>query len=132
MTTSLELRGTDRWVRSADGLIAGVCAGLGKSFGIDPWIIRLLWLASIPLFGTGIILYFILAFCLPRQDRLPEAQQKRLLGVCKRIAERSNLEVGVIRTLAVLLAFGSMGLTIVGYVILHFVMDEQDRRVSVL
>lgn len=113
-----------RWVRSPDGLVAGVCEGLSKRLDIDPWVLRLLWLGTVLLFGTGLFLYVILAIALPREDKLAEASNKRLLGVCARIARVSDLEVGVVRTLAILLAVASFGATIVGYLVLHFVMDD--------
>jgi phage shock protein PspC (stress-responsive transcriptional regulator) len=113
-----------RWVRSPDGLVAGVCEGLSRRLDIDPWILRLLWLGTVLFFGTGLFLYIVLAIALPREDRLAEASGKRVLGVCGRIARVTGLEVGVVRTLAILLAVASFGATIVGYLVLHFVMDE--------
>ena len=66
-----------------------------------------------------------------RSDKLAYAHDKRFLGVCARISERTDLEVGVVRTLAVLLGLASMGATIVGYLVLYFVMpDGRPRRLS--
>ena len=45
--------------------IFGVCSGLGDYFDIDPTIVRVLFLASVLLFGTGVILYIILAIVMP-------------------------------------------------------------------
>lgn len=45
--------------------IFGVCSGLGDYFDIDPTIVRVLFLASVLLFGTGILLYIILAIVMP-------------------------------------------------------------------
>jgi phage shock protein PspC (stress-responsive transcriptional regulator) len=44
--------------------LAGVCGGIGEHFGIDPIIIRILWI----LFGftvVGIFVYIILAVMIP-------------------------------------------------------------------
>ena len=41
--------------------IFGVCSGLGDYFDIDPTVIRVIFLASVLLFGTGLLLYIILA-----------------------------------------------------------------------
>ncbi len=44
--------------------LAGVCGGIGEHFGIDPIIIRILWI----LFGftvVGIFVYIILAVMVP-------------------------------------------------------------------
>jgi phage shock protein C len=51
--------------KSRDRWISGVCGGIAHYFGIDPVIIRALWLASIFFFGTGIFLYIVLAILMP-------------------------------------------------------------------
>jgi len=45
--------------------IAGVCSGLGKHFGIDPTIVRLVFVALILAGGGGILLYLILWLVMP-------------------------------------------------------------------
>ena len=39
--------------------VAGVCGGLGKYFGIDPVIIRVIWVISIFFYGFGLLFYGI-------------------------------------------------------------------------
>ena len=116
-----------KWVRSSDGLVAGVCAGLGRRFGLEPWLVRLLWLVSVMALGTGLLLYAVLAYSLPREDRLAEAHDKRFLGVCARVSEQIGMEVGLVRTLCVFMALASLGATVVGYVVLHFVIPVGHR-----
>jgi phage shock protein PspC (stress-responsive transcriptional regulator) len=119
-----------RWLRSSQGILAGVCAGIGRRFGIDPWLVRCGWLVSICVFGTGILGYAILAFCLPREDDPVRGQQRRLLGVCLKISQRTGVDVGLVRALAVVLSIASFGLTILGYFVLNFVLaDEHDSLV---
>ena len=48
-----------------DKKIAGVCGGLGSYFDIDPTLVRVLFLAAVLMFGTGILLYIILAIVMP-------------------------------------------------------------------
>ena len=50
--------------KSKDQKVCGVCGGIGEYFGIDPTIVRIIWAVVSFLFtgGTGIIIYFILAF----------------------------------------------------------------------
>ena len=48
-----------------DKKIAGVCGGLGDYFDIDATLIRVLFLASVLMFGTGVLLYIILAIVMP-------------------------------------------------------------------
>ena len=50
--------------------IFGVCSGLGDYFDIDPTIIRVIFLASVLLFGTGVLLYIILAIVMPDESSI--------------------------------------------------------------
>lgn len=53
-------------VRPQDGrVLFGVCAGLGQYFGIDPTLVRILWVLLTFVAGTGILLYVILAIVMP-------------------------------------------------------------------
>ncbi|TAN57792.1 PspC domain-containing protein [Patescibacteria group bacterium] len=46
-------------------VIFGVCGGLGEYFEIDPFIIRIIFIALTLAGGSGILLYLILAFLIP-------------------------------------------------------------------
>ena len=50
---------------SSDRMIAGVCAGLGNYFGIDPTIIRILFVLFAIFVGGGILVYIILWLVMP-------------------------------------------------------------------
>ncbi len=56
-------------VRPRDGrMLGGVCAGLGRRFGLDPWIARLLFvliLFVIP--GSQILVYPVLWILMPSE-----------------------------------------------------------------
>lgn len=57
---------TRRLYRSrTDRQLAGVCGGLGEYFGIDPTVIRLLFVLFALAGGPGLILYIILALVVP-------------------------------------------------------------------
>lgn len=43
----------------------GVCSGIGNYLDIDPTIIRILFAVAAVFFGTGILLYLILAVVMP-------------------------------------------------------------------
>jgi phage shock protein PspC (stress-responsive transcriptional regulator) len=50
-----------------------VCGGLGVSLGIDPTIIRALWVfGSLMSIGIGLLLYIILAVVLPERTIMTE------------------------------------------------------------
>ena len=44
--------------------ICGVCGGLGEYFGVDPTVVRLIWVL-IACSGTGLIAYIIAAVIMP-------------------------------------------------------------------
>lgn len=115
-----------RWVRSDKGALAGVCKGLSEALGIETWILRVIWLVAVLWFGSGIVLYLVLAVCLPRVDRLDQALDRKLLGVCARIAKRYQLEVGLVRTGFVLFLFITFGAAILVYGLCYFLIPKAD------
>lgn len=48
--------------------IGGVCGGLGEYFGIDPTIVRILWVLAVFLEGIGLLAYFIAWIVMPRRS----------------------------------------------------------------
>ncbi len=55
--------GKSKWV-------AGVCGGLGEYFGIDPVLMRVLWIIlTLVSVGIGIIAYLLLWAIVPRDPR---------------------------------------------------------------
>lgn len=49
-------------------MIAGICGGLAEYFGIDPTIMRLLYLlVTFFTAGTALIFYFIAIFIIPQE-----------------------------------------------------------------
>lgn len=117
-----------KWVRAKDGVIFGICKGLARTFEVPVGVFRLLWLVSLLFFGAGLWLYLILAVSLPREDKAVQALDPVVLGVCTKIALRTQVEVGVVRFLTILLALMSFGATLVGYIVLYFVMDQKKLR----
>lgn len=52
-----------------DRILGGVCGGMGEYFGIDPVIIRLLFVALTLVWGVGIVMYIICWIVIPRNPR---------------------------------------------------------------
>ncbi len=48
-------------------VIAGVCAGLARRFGLSPFVVRLLFVLSILLPGPQFILYIVLWVLMPEE-----------------------------------------------------------------
>jgi phage shock protein PspC (stress-responsive transcriptional regulator) len=59
---------------ASNKMICGVCAGIANYFGIDPTIIRVLWvLASLFTAGfLGIVAYIIMAVIIPYDNEVGE------------------------------------------------------------
>jgi phage shock protein C len=55
---------TKRLVKGEKKLF-GVCSGIANYLDVDPTVIRLLFVLAVLLFGTGLLLYIILAFIMP-------------------------------------------------------------------
>ncbi|MDF2094058.1 MULTISPECIES: PspC domain-containing protein [unclassified Knoellia] len=57
-------------VRPRQGrVIAGVCAGLGRRFGLSPWTARLLFVLVLMLLpGSQLIIYPVLWILMPNED----------------------------------------------------------------
>ena len=51
-----------------DRMIGGVCAGLGEYFQMDYVIIRLIWVLTILLAGTGVLAYLIALIAIPENS----------------------------------------------------------------
>lgn len=50
-----------------DRKIAGVCAGLGRRFGMSPGVVRLIFVLSILLPGPQILIYLVLWALMPSE-----------------------------------------------------------------
>jgi phage shock protein PspC (stress-responsive transcriptional regulator) len=54
-------------VRPRNRMIAGVCSGLGRRFGMSPNVVRLLFVLSCLLPGPQFIVYLVLWVIMPRR-----------------------------------------------------------------
>jgi len=58
---------------TSNRMIAGVCSGLGEYLGIDPTIVRLLFvLAFFTGFGGIVLVYLIMALVVPEQTQVTQ------------------------------------------------------------
>jgi len=81
-----------KFVRSKDRKIAGVCGGIANYFGIDPLIVRVLFIALIFFGGAGFVLYFVLLLVMQDERDVNftpyvEVDEK---GDAKRVDEAEN------------------------------------------
>jgi phage shock protein PspC (stress-responsive transcriptional regulator) len=62
-------------VRPREGrVLGGVCAGLGRRFGIDPWPARLLFILILMVIpGSQVLIYPVLWILMPSESDVPSA-----------------------------------------------------------
>ena len=60
---------TKRLYRSrTDRVIAGVCGGLADYFGVDPILVRVVWVVTVLSFGAGLLAYILLWLFVPQES----------------------------------------------------------------
>jgi len=108
--------------------IAGVCAGLGEYFDLDPLLLRLLFAISIFFGGVGLLIYVLMWILVPEKPRADgqprparrlhlSSTDRKIAGVCGGIGEWLEIDPVFIRVAFVLLAL-ACGLGVVLYVLL--------------
>jgi phage shock protein C len=50
-------------------MIFGVCSGLAEYFKVDPTIVRLIFIVAFFGFGTGLLVYIVLAILMPKANK---------------------------------------------------------------
>jgi phage shock protein C len=64
-----------------DSRLAGVCGGLGEYLGIDPTLVRLVFVLLTLYSGHGLLLYIILWLVMPLQEAAATAPQATANGI---------------------------------------------------
>jgi phage shock protein C len=55
-------------MRAKNGKLFGVCGGLANYLGVDPTILRIIWVLLVLCAGVGILAYLICALIMPKED----------------------------------------------------------------
>jgi phage shock protein PspC (stress-responsive transcriptional regulator) len=106
-----------------DRKIAGVCAGLGEYFELDPVFFRLFFLFSILFGGLGAVAYVVLWILVPLREGAPAAaraatlrlsERERMIGgVCGGLGEFLELDPVLFRAAFLVLAvIGGLGIVL--------------------
>lgn len=53
---------------SRDGLLGGVCAGVGRRFGLTPWTARVLFMLLLLVPGSQLLVYPVLWLLMPAEE----------------------------------------------------------------
>jgi signal transduction histidine kinase len=91
------------------GMIAGVCAGLGKRLQVDPLLVRFGFVATTLASGIGLVLYVLAWILMPAET----ADEGTMHATIQQHGRRGTVEVALgsgLLLLAVLLAFRELGL----------------------
>lgn len=64
--------------RSSNGIVGGVCAGLAKYAGIDPIIVRIVFLLAAIYGGSGVLLYIVLWVLMP-DEKSTDKESKKII-----------------------------------------------------
>jgi phage shock protein PspC (stress-responsive transcriptional regulator) len=121
-------------VSNREKMIGGVCAGLSESLGMDVTIIRLIFVISLFLGGSGLLAYLLLLLVLPKGDddylvhdererptRLFRSWEKRMIaGICGGIANHLQLDESIVRLVFLGLLFTGIGIPI--YLVLWLII----------
>src|SRR4051812_41792892 len=86
-------------------VVAGVCAGIARHFGVDPLVVRLAFMAATFAGGLGFVLYGAAWLVMPAGEAGAERGRRRLAG-------RPAVEVAIgagLLVLSALLAFRALG-----------------------
>ena len=51
-----------------NGVVFGVCEGVGDYLNIDPVLIRIAWIATLVCYGTGAVAYLLACFLIPNKS----------------------------------------------------------------
>jgi phage shock protein C len=73
-----------------DRVIAGVCAGLGEFFQVDPTIVRLIFIIITIFGGGGILLYLILWLIIPSQKADPQLTKDNIEKNAEEIKDKAQ------------------------------------------
>jgi phage shock protein PspC (stress-responsive transcriptional regulator) len=117
-----------------DRKLAGVCAGLGEYFDLDPLFFRLFFIASLVFGGIGALVYVLMWIMVPEQPAAEGAPRpvrrlhlsdtdRKIGGVCGGLGEWLELDPVFFRIAFVLLAF-VCGLGILAYLVLWLLMPR--------
>lgn len=61
-------------------ILGGVCGGIAEYFGLDPALVRIIWLVTIFAGGAGILAYIIAWILIPESPFEGGGQHDKLLG----------------------------------------------------
>jgi len=77
--------------KKESGKIAGVCAGIGEYFEIDPVFFRIIFIAAIFISGIGLLTYLVAWIIMPEQSIKNEALKGEKVMTVRDVSIKSRL-----------------------------------------
>mgnify|MGYP003810696539 CR=1 FL=1 len=93
-------------------VIGGVCGGIGVYFGIDPTLIRVIWVAALLMAGTGLMAYIVAWLVIPEEPAGEETSvaSRPRVECCKHFPVKLELVIGIfILALGIFLLLPNLG-----------------------
>jgi phage shock protein PspC (stress-responsive transcriptional regulator) len=123
-----------------DRKLAGICAGLGEYFDLDPVFFRLFFLASLLFGGLGALGYLLLWIMVPEKAGAAGERRiaglhlsnsdRKIAGVCGGLGEWLEIDPVIFRVAFVLLAL-VCGLGILVYILLWMLIPRASAQPAV-
>lgn len=123
-----------------DRKLAGICAGLGEYFDLDPVFFRLFFLASLLFGGLGALGYLLLWIMVPEKTGAAGERRiaglhlsnsdRKIAGVCGGLGEWLEIDPVIFRVAFVLLAL-VCGLGILVYILLWMLIPRASAQPAV-
>lgn len=108
--------------RSAtDKVIAGICGGLGEYFGIDPTLIRIIFILATVFGGSGILIYLLLWIIFPSDNihtNFSEENLRKNIREMKETAQKFASEIRVNKSPDNTKSWGALLIIILGLIFL--------------
>jgi phage shock protein C len=127
---------------STNKKIAGICGGIAEYFQLDPTLIRIIWLSSVLMGGTGILVYVICWIIVPEKQNSHvisaiqssplrrSLHNKRIAGVCGGLGEHFKIDPIIMRIGFLILALCGVGWGILLYIILWIALPLEEELSS--
>lgn len=109
-------------LRSSDGLIAGVCAGIAQRLETPAWAIRVFWIFAVLFGGLGLLAYLAFWISMPSDQDSTRGMRPVVLGVCNRLSQKLEIDIAILRLVAIFALVTSFGIVAIGYFIAHLIL----------
>ena len=84
---------------TSDKMIFGVAGGMATYFGIDPTLVRVLWVVAVFVGGFGLLAYILLGLVIPRDDTVEDLPADDAVKIAEERFARGELTSDELRSI---------------------------------